>query len=138
MRCEVKMEIRFGWQHTPDDLMVHWKLGFTSWAFRSSSPKRMFGYVMPPGINHLSKWYALFYVDETSEFFDTAEEAKEWIIDRLCEWCEKEEPFITLTVESKERIEKAIEIARNLKQTGVPVATIAKATGLTPDEVERL
>ena len=36
------------------------------------------------------------------------------------------------------RLEEKIENARNLKRLGVPVATIAEGTGLSPSEVERL
>ena len=36
------------------------------------------------------------------------------------------------------RQEEKIENARNLKRLGVPVATIAEATGLSPSEIERL
>jgi predicted transposase/invertase (TIGR01784 family) len=34
--------------------------------------------------------------------------------------------------------QKAVEIARNLKATGDPVEKIARATGLTPKQVEEL
>ena len=36
------------------------------------------------------------------------------------------------------REEERIEIARNLKKIGIDVAAIQKATGLTPDEIEKL
>ena len=33
---------------------------------------------------------------------------------------------------------RSIEIARNLKEDGIPVSTISKATGLSADEIARL
>lgn len=35
-------------------------------------------------------------------------------------------------------IEKALEIARNLKTLNVPIATIVQATGLTVEQIEEL
>jgi predicted transposase/invertase (TIGR01784 family) len=36
------------------------------------------------------------------------------------------------------RKEERVEVAHNLKRLGIPVATIAEATGLSPSEIERL
>jgi len=42
------------------------------------------------------------------------------------------------TARMEGREEKSIEIARNLRKLGIDTATIAKGTGLSPEEIERL
>lgn len=45
---------------------------------------------------------------------------------------------ILTTAENKGRVYERLSIARNLKSMNLPIADIAKATGLTADEIEKL
>jgi hypothetical protein len=46
--------------------------------------------------------------------------------------------YLTPVFHTQRRAEEKIENARNLKRLGVPLTTIAEATGLALSEIERL
>ena len=88
----MKIEFEFDWVHE----QKHW----THWTLDGFG--QHFGGVMPPGINHMSQWTAYFEPDRATPMrhFDTAEEAKEWVVDQLHKWCERKK-FATFTMPLK-------------------------------------
>ena len=89
---------------------------------------------------------AILHEQVFEQAFETAEVARmskqdyfQYEMDRKAYWDNNSALYIAEYVgEEKGRAKEKIEIARNLKQEGLDPALIAKTTGLSPEEIERL